>query len=202
MQERDLLMNNDLVERFLDGETNLEENNALAYAVARYFPHRDDVSLEEYPPEIRERVGYIVSSLSDRTMVDMWMYQAPGLPRFMANISRLEDGLTGFPTDTWILKDLDRIPVPPDLRQQWRKNDDRGGADALAMELGNLLRDRDFPQAGRMADRILGILLEATASGDDFPDEREKLVTWCTDIRATLREDAADLGLGIAPQEP
>jgi hypothetical protein len=202
MKECDLLMNDDLVERFLDGQTTDGESKALAHAMARFFPEPPGASPEDFPPEVTDRVCYIVESLGDFTTVDMWMYQAPGLPRFMANISRLEDGLTGFPTDIWILKDLDRMPVPPDLRLQWRKNDDRGGADALAMELGNLLRDRDFPQAGRMADRILGILLEATASGDDFPDEREKLVTWCTDIRATLREDAAGLGLDIAPQEP
>lgn len=195
-------MDNDFVERFLDGDTSPEENRALAHAVARYFPHRDDVSFEEYPPEIRERVGYIVSSLGDRTTVDMWMYQAPGLPRFMANISRLEDGLTGFPTGIWILRDLDRTPVPPDLRPCWRRNDGRGGADELAAELGNLLRDRAFAQAGRTADRVLGILLEAAASGEDFPEERQKLTAWCTGIRATLREDAAGLGLDIAPGSP
>jgi hypothetical protein len=202
MQKHDLLMDDGLVERFLEGEATPEETTALAYAMAEYYPWPRNSSPEELSPGLGDRVSYIVDSLGGFTAVDMWMHGAPGLPRFMANISRLSEGLYNFPLDTWILRDLDRLTVPVDFDFQWRKNDHRGGADELAGELTALLRDRDFPQAGRMADRILGILLEATASGDDFPDEREKLVTWCTDIRATLREDAAGLGLDIAPQEP
>ncbi|MDQ1293984.1 MAG: hypothetical protein QG608_1867 [Actinomycetota bacterium] len=202
MQERDLLMDGALVERFLEGETSPEENAALAHAMARYFPRPPDSSPEDFPPDISERVNHIINSLGGFAVVDVWMLGVPGLPRFMANISRLEDTLYGLPSHSWTVKGLGRVRVPEDLEFQWRKNDDRGGADELGETLGDLIRERTFPEAGRLAERVLQILLDVAASGEDSPEEREELTAWCTEARALLREDAAGLGFTITPQTP
>jgi hypothetical protein len=202
MQERDLLLDDVLVERFLDGETTPEENAALAHAMARYFPEPPGASPEDFPPEVGDRVNYIIGSLGNRALIDVWMLGVPGLPRFMANISRLEDTLYGLPSNQWTVKGLGRVRVPEDLEFQWRKNDDRGGADELGETLGDLIRERTFPEAGRLAERVLQILLDVSASGEDSPEEREELTAWCTEVRALLREDAAGLGFTITPQTP
>jgi len=199
MQERDLLMDEALVERFLEGKTTPEETKALAYAMARYFPRPPDSSPEDFPPDVSKRVCHIVNSLGGFATVDVWMLGAPGLPRFMANVSRLEDTLYALPFDQWTVKGLGRTRVPRDLEFQWRKNDDRGGADELGAELGDLIRERDFPGAGRLAERVLQILLDVAASGEDSPEERQELTAWCTEVRTLLREDAALLGITITP---
>ncbi|MDQ1292224.1 MAG: hypothetical protein QG608_101 [Actinomycetota bacterium] len=197
---RDLLMDEELVERFLDGHTTREEDEALAHAMVRFFPHPQGSSPEEFPEYVAERVGYILTELDDRELVNKWLFQVPGLPRFVAAMSQLEVMLEGLDPDHWLVAELDRIPVPEDLDHVWLKNDRRGGATHLGMCIGTQLVQRHFAETGWLAERALGILRRASATEGENPEDRRNHATMFTAALHNLHEDAALTG--IAFREP
>jgi len=191
----DLLRNEELVERFLDGRTTKEEDSALAHAMVLFFPRPRDASPDEFPEDVAERVGYILTELDDREVVNRWLFQVPGLPRFVAATSQLESLLEGLDPDHWLAAELDRLPVPEDLDHVWLKNDGRGGATHLGMSIGTHLVQRRFPETGWLAGRVLGILHRASTAEGENPEDRNAHATMFAAARTNLHDDAALAGI-------